>query len=60
MYFTADGGDIQDALSSIVGRRTVPQVFVKGKHIGDSDGKQLALIFLSLSVELACKKFNVK
>ncbi|KAJ8634550.1 hypothetical protein MRB53_008817 [Persea americana] len=32
-----DGGDIQDALRNIVGRRTVPQVFIKGKHIGGSD-----------------------
>lgn len=33
-----DGSDIQDALSDIVGRRTVPQVFVHGKHLGGSDG----------------------
>ncbi|KAL9224725.1 hypothetical protein vseg_000734 [Gypsophila vaccaria] len=32
-----DGWDIQTALSEIVGRRTVPQVFVDGKHIGGSD-----------------------
>ncbi|OEL21661.1 Glutaredoxin-C8 [Dichanthelium oligosanthes] len=32
-----DGSDIQDALSDIVGRRTVPQVFVNGKHLGGSD-----------------------
>ncbi|CAM0909006.1 unnamed protein product [Alopecurus aequalis] len=32
-----DGGDIQDALSDMVGRRTVPQVFVRGKHLGGSD-----------------------
>ncbi|XAR55647.1 Thioredoxin-disulfide reductase [Bertholletia excelsa] len=32
-----DGRDIQDALSEIVGRRTVPQVFINGKHIGGSD-----------------------
>ncbi|KAG0461698.1 hypothetical protein HPP92_021675 [Vanilla planifolia] len=32
-----DGWEIQDALSIIVGRRTVPQVFVKGKHLGGSD-----------------------
>lgn len=34
-----DGGSIQDAISEIVGRRTVPQVFINGKHIGGSDGK---------------------
>lgn len=32
-----DGGEIQQALSSLVGRRTVPQVFIDGKHIGGSD-----------------------
>eukprot|EP00262_Sarcandra_glabra_P016759 TRINITY_DN5563_c0_g1_i1.p1 TRINITY_DN5563_c0_g1~~TRINITY_DN5563_c0_g1_i1.p1 ORF type:complete len:130 (-),score=22.18 TRINITY_DN5563_c0_g1_i1:281-670(-) len=32
-----DGGAIQDALSVIVGKRTVPQVFINGKHIGGSD-----------------------
>ncbi|KAG1326896.1 glutaredoxin-C8 [Cocos nucifera] len=32
-----DGWDVQDALSEIVGRRTVPQVFINGKHIGGSD-----------------------
>ncbi|BFI30832.1 glutaredoxin 3 [Marchantia polymorpha subsp. ruderalis] len=32
-----DGGRIQAALSELVGRRTVPQVFVDGNHIGGSD-----------------------
>ncbi|PON79507.1 Glutaredoxin [Parasponia andersonii] len=32
-----DGRNIQDALGEIVGRRTVPQVFINGKHIGGSD-----------------------
>ncbi|CAI0627979.1 unnamed protein product [Linum tenue] len=32
-----DGYDIQEALGELVGRRTVPQVFVDGKHIGGSD-----------------------
>ncbi|KAK6915148.1 Glutaredoxin [Dillenia turbinata] len=32
-----DGSSIQDTLSEIVGRRTVPQVFIDGKHIGGSD-----------------------
>ncbi|KAI3995269.1 hypothetical protein MKX01_032071 [Papaver californicum] len=32
-----DGYDIQDALGEKLGRRTVPQVFVNGKHIGGSD-----------------------
>ncbi|KAJ4957440.1 hypothetical protein NE237_024551 [Protea cynaroides] len=32
-----DGGDIQDVLNGMVGRRTVPQVFINGKHLGGSD-----------------------
>ncbi|CAN6163216.1 unnamed protein product [Urochloa humidicola] len=32
-----DGSEIQDALLDIVGKRTVPQVFVNGKHLGGSD-----------------------
>ena len=32
--YAEDGSEIQDALSEIVGRRTVPQVFVHGKHLG--------------------------
>ncbi|KAJ0089500.1 hypothetical protein Patl1_14176 [Pistacia atlantica] len=37
LLLTADGSNIQDALLEIVGRRTVPQVFINGKHIGGSD-----------------------
>lgn len=33
-----DGYSIQTALGTLVGRRTVPQVFVAGQHIGGSDG----------------------
>ncbi|XVE82535.1 hypothetical protein DITRI_Ditri16bG0013000 [Diplodiscus trichospermus] len=32
-----DGAQIQYVLLDLVGRRTVPQVFVNGKHIGGSD-----------------------
>lgn len=32
-----DGSQIQDVLLELVGQRTVPQVFVNGKHIGGSD-----------------------
>ncbi|CAK9329890.1 unnamed protein product [Citrullus colocynthis] len=32
-----DGSAIQDALSALIGRRTVPQVFIDGKHLGGSD-----------------------
>jgi|UPI000221FD2A hypothetical protein len=37
-HHAEDGSEIQDALLEIVGRRTVPQVFVHGKHLGGSDG----------------------
>ncbi|CAM6103197.1 unnamed protein product [Calypogeia fissa] len=32
-----DGAQIQDALYELVKRRTVPQVFIDGEHIGGSD-----------------------
>lgn len=32
-----DGDAIQAALQQITGQRTVPNVFVKGKHIGGCD-----------------------
>ncbi|XP_020224366.1 glutaredoxin-C4 [Cajanus cajan] len=32
-----DGSKIQDIMTNIVGRRTVPQVFINGKHLGGSD-----------------------
>jgi peptide-methionine (S)-S-oxide reductase len=33
----ADGGDIQDALARMTGRRTVPNVFIGGKAVGGGD-----------------------
>ncbi|KAL9241668.1 hypothetical protein vseg_015751 [Gypsophila vaccaria] len=38
-----DGFEIQDFLLELVGRRTVPQVFVNGKHIGGSDDLRSAV-----------------
>ncbi|KAG9441767.1 hypothetical protein H6P81_017621 [Aristolochia fimbriata] len=38
-----DGSEMQDVLLDLVGRRTVPQVFVHGKHIGGSDDTLEAL-----------------
>ncbi|XP_065042647.1 glutaredoxin-C4-like isoform X2 [Musa acuminata AAA Group] len=32
-----DGSQIQDALSGMVGKHIVPQVFIHGKHLGGSD-----------------------
>jgi len=38
-----DGYKIQDVLLELVGRRTVPQVFVNGKHVGGSDDLRTAV-----------------
>ncbi|KAB5547572.1 GLUTAREDOXIN-C3 [Salix viminalis] len=38
-----DGGEIQDYLLDLVGKRTVPQIFVNGKHIGGSDDLRSAV-----------------
>ncbi|CAN1122118.1 GRXC3 [Linum perenne] len=38
-----DGSQIQYVLLELVGRRTVPQVFVNGKHIGGSDDLSVAV-----------------
>ncbi|VFR02472.1 unnamed protein product [Cuscuta campestris] len=38
-----DGQRIQDVILDLVGRRTVPQVFVNGKHIGGSDDLYIAV-----------------
>ncbi|KAF2290820.1 hypothetical protein GH714_015618 [Hevea brasiliensis] len=40
-----DGAQIQYVLLDLVGRRTVPQVFVNGKHIGGSDEWSIAETF---------------
>ncbi|KAJ4963586.1 hypothetical protein NE237_023525 [Protea cynaroides] len=39
-----DGSQIQNILLDLVGQRTVPQVFVNGKHIGGSDDLKSALM----------------
>ncbi|KAJ1422809.1 thioredoxin-like protein [Ochromonadaceae sp. CCMP2298] len=38
-----EGADIQSALQDITGQRTVPNVFVSGKHIGGNDATQAAI-----------------
>ncbi|XP_022993775.1 glutaredoxin isoform X2 [Cucurbita maxima] len=35
----SDGSEIQAALAQWTGQRTVPNVFIGGKHIGGCDGK---------------------
>ena len=37
-----DGSQIQDALNELVKKRTVPQVFIDGDHLGGSDDTQEA------------------
>lgn len=37
-----NGQAIQDALLEMTGQKTVPNVFVKGNHIGGNDDTQLA------------------
>lgn len=38
-----DGREIQSVLLDLVGRHTVPQVFVNGQHVGGSDDTANAL-----------------
>ena len=44
--FEGDGGDIQAALAEWTGQRTVPNVFIGGKHIGGCDCKATLLLLL--------------
>ena len=37
-----DGRDIQDALLEMSGQKTVPNVWVKGEHLGGNDDTQAA------------------
>jgi len=37
-----NGADVQSALLDITGQRTVPNVFIKGKHLGGNDVTQAA------------------
>lgn len=36
--YADDGREIQNVLLDLVGRYTVPQVFINGQHVGGSDG----------------------
>ena len=47
-----DGADIQDALLDITGQRTVPNVFIKGEHMGGNDACQAAAKAGSLQEKL--------
>ena len=37
-----DGAAVQSALAELTGQRTVPNVFIKGKHLGGNDDTQRA------------------
>lgn len=37
-----DGADIQAALLEMTGQKTVPNVFIKGQHVGGNDATQAA------------------
>jgi glutaredoxin len=45
VFSVDDGSDLQDALKEWTGQRTVPIVFIKGKHIGGCDGEPFERIF---------------
>lgn len=48
----ADGADVQAGLASLTGRRTVPQVFIGGQHVGGCDGEMLAYNKCSIKIKL--------
>lgn len=43
--YSDDGPQIQSVLLDLTGKRTVPQIFVNGKHIGGSDGELSQLLY---------------
>ncbi|KAJ4714278.1 Glutaredoxin family protein [Melia azedarach] len=47
-----DGAQIQYVLLDLVGRHTVPQIFVNGKHIGGSDDLKAAMLSGQLQKQL--------
>jgi len=47
IFFTlGDGAELQDALKEWTGQRTVPNVFINGKHIGGCDGEPFCFALL--------------
>lgn len=49
-YIAADGSAIQAALGEWTGQKTVPNVFIGGKHIGGCDSKHLNHYLLLLLI----------
>ena len=52
----ADGPDIQAALLTITGQRSVPNVFVNKEHIGGNDDAQASFRNGSLETKLGLSK----
>ena len=48
-----DGADIQATLLEITGQRTVPNVFIKGQHLGGNDDLQASIASGKLKEMLA-------
>jgi glutaredoxin 3 len=44
-FYEGDGADMQSALAQWTGQRTVPNVFINGKHIGGCDGEPIYLYY---------------
>jgi hypothetical protein len=40
----ADGDAVQAGVAEVTGRRTVPQVFIGGKHVGGCDGEFFVVV----------------
>lgn len=57
--FEADGGELQEALGEWTGHKTVPNVFIGGKHIGGCDGKFICFLH-SLAYFVCDFKFSTK
>lgn len=53
--FEGDGNDIHTAVTEWTRQRTVPNVFVGGKHIGGCDSKFINLFALSHELSAMCK-----
>ena len=51
-----DGADIQNALLDMTGQKSVPNVFIKGDHLGGNDDVQSAFRDGSLEVKLGLTK----
>merc|ERR1719263_764609 len=51
----ADGAETQAALAELTGQRTVPNVFIRGTHLGGNDDTQRAFASGALAAMLAAE-----